>query len=163
MPLSCKILFQNRKWLDAQFDVVYIVLSTSFLHVHPIAEGNLGIWWCTLILNSTLLVSTCLQFVDVGYTLAKKRRHSTWDSSGKKILHGITGCVVPGEMLALMGPSGSGKTTLLNLLGGRNQPDDVNTMKGMILYDGAPYSKTLKPRWALSHTNTHRSTKHLCY
>ncbi|KAI5070568.1 hypothetical protein GOP47_0014911 [Adiantum capillus-veneris] len=92
-----------------------------------------------------------LTFVDVSYTLAKKRRRrSNCGRLGKKILHGITGSVMPGEMLALMGPSGSGKTTLLNLLGGRHNNvqggDGNNTMKGTILYDGAPYNKALKPR-----------------
>ncbi|XP_028784822.1 ABC transporter G family member 22 isoform X3 [Neltuma alba] len=61
----------------------------------------------------------------------------------KEILNGITGCVNPGEVLALMGPSGSGKTTLLNLLGGRlSQP----TVSGSVTYNGQPYSKFLKSR-----------------
>ncbi|MCO5614053.1 hypothetical protein L7F22_068334 [Adiantum nelumboides] len=91
-----------------------------------------------------------LTFVDVSYTLAKSKRRGRSNcggSSGKQILHGITGSIMPGEMLALMGPSGSGKTTLLNVLGGRHDViEGKNSMKGTILYDGAPYSKALKPR-----------------
>ncbi|XP_046463103.1 protein white-like isoform X2 [Daphnia pulex] len=38
----------------------------------------------------------------------------------KKILKSVTGCLKPGEFLAIMGASGAGKTTLLNCLTFRN-------------------------------------------
>lgn len=81
-----------------------------------------------------------LKFTEVTYKIVIKGMTT---SEEKDILHGITGSVNPGEVLALMGPSGSGKTTLLNLLGGRiSHP----TVGGSITYNDQSYNKFLKSR-----------------
>ncbi|XP_020538939.1 ABC transporter G family member 9 isoform X2 [Jatropha curcas] len=56
------------------------------------------------------------------------------------ILKGITGMVLPGEMLAMLGPSGSGKTTLLTALGGKLG----GKLEGTITYNGKPFSNAIK-------------------
>lgn len=82
-----------------------------------------------------------MQFRDVTYKVVIQ---GIATSEEKEILNGITGCVNPGEVLALMGPSGSGKTSLLNLLGGRlSQPTNVG---GSITYNDQTYTKFLKSR-----------------
>ena len=48
--------------------------------------------------------------------------NKTQPSSGgdyKRILHGLSGHVRAGQVVAVMGPSGSGKTSLIHVLGGR--------------------------------------------
>lgn len=50
----------------------------------------------------------------------------------RDILHGASGIVRPGEMMALMGGSGSGKTTLLNALAQRQ----TESIKGKVMING---------------------------
>lgn len=58
----------------------------------------------------------------------------------KQLLHGVSGCAKPGEMMALMGPSGSGKTTLLNILGGRG----LDQTTGDVLINNTKFLKSMK-------------------
>ncbi|XP_050383419.1 ABC transporter G family member 22 isoform X9 [Argentina anserina] len=86
------------------------------------------------------MASNNSMFTDVTYKVILKGMRTNEE---KDILHGITGSVNPGEVLALMGPSGSGKTTLLSLLGGRIAK---GTVGGSINYNDQAYSKNLKSR-----------------
>ncbi|XP_022041374.2 ABC transporter G family member 9, partial [Helianthus annuus] len=83
-----------------------------------------------------------LQFSEVVYTIKIKKQR--WikksESLEKLILKGITGMVLPGEMLAMLGPSGSGKTTLLTALGGRLS----GNLEGTITYNGKPFTSIMK-------------------
>eukprot|EP01018_Ginkgo_biloba_P037625 Gb_00289 [translate_table: standard] len=94
-----------------------------------------------------------LKFEDVEYKVEYKNPRS-WNPLSnvrqirgnnvqKSILHGITGSVAPGQILALMGSSGSGKTTLLKIMGGRLKGDNI---KGNVTYNDIPYSTALKRR-----------------
>lgn len=83
---------------------------------------------------------TFLQFEDVKYKVPEKNMKSS--GSEKYILHGITGSVHHGEVLAIMGPSGGDKTTLLNLRSGR-----VKFNSATITYNGRPYTRSLKRRY----------------
>ncbi len=54
----------------------------------------------------------------------------------RRVIHGISLTIRPGEHVAFVGPSGSGKSTLANLLLGLYAPD-----AGRILIDGVPQSE----------------------
>lgn len=88
------------------------------------------------------------QFEDVGYKIKLNSETAWWSLSKERnpvertILHGITGIVYPGEILAMLGPSGSGKTTLLSAMGGRLG----GKVSGSILFNGRRLGKSMKRR-----------------
>ncbi|XP_068645009.1 ABC transporter G family member 9-like [Aristolochia californica] len=86
------------------------------------------------------------QFHEVVYRIGKEKKSRCLGRLGSSegdceriILKGVTGTVLPGEMLAMLGPSGSGKTTLLTALGGRLG----GHLSGTISYNGKPFSDAI--------------------
>ncbi len=50
---------------------------------------------------------------------------------GRRILHGLTWRLGPGDRVALVGVNGSGKTTLIDLLAGEREPDAGEVRRGV--------------------------------
>ncbi|KAM7507869.1 hypothetical protein LguiA_018322 [Lonicera macranthoides] len=109
--------------------------KSSMVEIEDLDSCN----WRKLHMEPTLPIY--LKFEDVKYKVVVKGSEKE-SNRDKCILHGISGAVNPGEVLALMGPSGGGKTTLLNLLSGRVR----NNSSGTITYNDKPYNKSLKRR-----------------
>ena len=81
---------------------------------------------------------------DLSYTV-KNRAHKKNDPDAPArlaLLAGVTMCLQPGELAALVGPSGSRKSTLLDVLAGRKT---VGSTTGLIRYAGtAPTTAFLR-------------------
>ena len=58
------------------------------------------------------------------------------ETIAKTLLSNISGCVEPGQVVAIMGASGAGKSTLLNVLAGRIS--NVGILTGEISINGSP-------------------------
>lgn len=50
-----------------------------------------------------------------------------------KILKGVSGCALPGQVTYIMGSSGAGKTSLLNILSDRISITRGNTLSGKLM------------------------------
>lgn len=60
--------------------------------------------------------------------------------SWRPVLENVSGCALPGQIVAIMGASGAGKTTLLNVLAGRIPSEKTFDLSGKILVNQQPRS-----------------------
>jgi ABC-type multidrug transport system ATPase subunit len=82
--------------------------------------------------SSPRLVS--LSFKDIYYAVKQKET--------KTILHGLSGSVESGEMLAVMGPSGGGKTSLIHIISRKIVSGTLHHVDGAVLCNGQTLNST---------------------
>eukprot|EP00736_Rhodelphis_marinus_P002660 Rmarinus@m.3794 len=79
---------------------------------------------------------------DLGYSVSapgdsgsRRRWRKKTETVTRQIVSGVSMCVRPSELCAIMGPSGAGKSTLLDVLAGWKTTGDVS---GQLLFNGKP-------------------------
>ena len=111
--------------------LAYGVLK-SWLAVMPASGGSGGGPACTVDVDESqprASVGLWLRWEGIVYDVDVPTADK--QASKKRILHGLSGQVLPGALVAAMGPSGSGKTSLMRILAARRQPSS-----GVVLADG---------------------------
>ncbi|KAH7907698.1 hypothetical protein BJ138DRAFT_1159506 [Hygrophoropsis aurantiaca] len=82
-------------------------------------------------------VPASLHFSGISYTLASPSGSpsgsTSSSSSGRPILSNISGCVHPGQVMAIMGASGAGKSTLLDILARRRKAGSVSSSSSILV------------------------------
>jgi len=73
-----------------------------------------------------------LEWKNLSYNIQDKKAKG----GQKRILQGLAGSAVPGDLIALMGPSGSGKTSLLNALADRLPITKGANFQGEVMVNG---------------------------
>ena len=84
-------------------------------------------------------------FCNVGVTVGGGRGRAAKSTPRRTLLSGVTGCIAPGCLAALMGPSGAGKTTLLDVASRRK---NTGAVTGCVLLDGALPSHAQLRSWS---------------
>ncbi|PSC72752.1 P-loop containing nucleoside triphosphate hydrolase isoform B [Micractinium conductrix] len=88
--------------------------------------------------------SITLTWRALSYSVPGRRRHG----GRVPLLSNLTGCLLPGQFMAVLGPSGCGKTTLLDCWGGRKT---LGSLEGQVLFNGQPPTPALLRRHELKH------------
>lgn len=76
--------------------------------------------------------------VPLRVTSSDSSKNDVNNAKTKRVLHGLSGHVLSGQVVAVMGPSGSGKTSLIHVLGGRRE----SGVSGSFVINGRRFDTT---------------------